>query len=128
MQTQQENLERAMNYVRRDGLLTAPVCFLTIEDGGRFPEYTSANDFMARNFQLEYEACEVAEGKPSEFKGKDTPVRYMSKIMMLIYAGKMDGCEHYRASQLTLRNESNIKFYPLSLPSPSFLVITESNS
>ena len=116
MQTQQENLERAMNYVRRDGLLTAPVCFLTIEDGGPFI-YTSAADFMARNFVTAAEVCEVSEGKPAVFGGRDKPAQYMSKIMMTLFTGNIVGWDRYRANLLTLRNESNIKFYPIPRPS-----------
>jgi len=110
---QAANLDKAMNYVRMDGPLNAPVCFLTIEDGGSLPCNT-AEEFMSKSFPPEGEAWKGTDGKPIDINPVDKPAQFMSKLMMTIFGNNMDGWQNYRDHLLCLRNELNIRFYPIA--------------
>ena len=103
------HLERVMNYVRRDGPLTAPVCFLTIEDGGR-SHYESVDDFVEKSLRPDSEVWERTTIK-TELFGK--PGQFMAKLMLAIFTGSLDGWQRYRDGSLHVRNEANVKFYPI---------------
>lgn len=110
---QTANLEKAMRYVRRDGPLTAPVCFLTIDDGCNW-SCDPAGEFTDKSFPPEAEVREDSVRKPTDFDPVDKPSQFMSKLMMTLFGSNADGWQKYRDQLLCLKNELNIKFYPIA--------------
>jgi len=114
MQEQQDRgsvlrLGQVMNYVRSDGPVDAPVCFLTIEDGGRFT-FESVDDFMGRCFCPANESWERTPECTEKF-GK--PGQFMAKIILALCCESIEGWRQYRDGSLHARSETNIKFYPI---------------
>lgn len=98
-------LESVINYVRRDGPQTAPICFLTIEDGGEL-EPKSLEHYI----QFENPVWEPCEPHPDVKVGK--PGILIAKIMTSLVKGKVDGWRTYR-DFIYICNECNVKFYPI---------------
>ncbi len=98
-------LNTVINYVRRDGPQTAPISFLTIEDGGELrPE--SFEQYIT----TEKPIWEPTEAHPEVKVGK--PGMLIAKIMSSISTGKIDGWRAYQ-DMIYICNECNIKFYPI---------------
>lgn len=96
-----------MNFIRRDGPENAPVCFLTIEDGGsllehQFEEYINGNDHWIPE----------TKDRPLTYSNSGLPGEFISKIMSGVF-GNFNNWSEYRANNLYLKNENNIKFYPI---------------
>lgn len=103
-------LDRVMQFYRVDGSSRAPVCFLTIEDGGElkqeeFDQYISGKpEWIPQDH--ERPLCYESVGLPGEF---------ISKIMVYAFADVLgiDDWMEYRAKHLYDKNECNLKFYPV---------------
>ncbi len=96
-----------MKFIRRDGPENAPICFLTIEDGGdlieiQFDDYINGNDHW------------IPENKdrPLTYSNSGLPGEFIAKIMSGVF-GDFDNWNEYRAYNLYAKNENNIKFYPI---------------
>ena len=102
-------INQVMQFVRRDGPASPPVCFLTIEDGGvlkqtAFDDYIKGASVWVPNKDLPLTKNHV--GLPGEF---------ISKIMTYAFHDLINCSEweEYRARKLYRENECNIKYYPI---------------
>ncbi len=106
-----EEIEKVMQFVRIDGLATAPVCFLTIEDGGEL-EQEEFVDYITGN--PNWIPTEI--DRPLTQKNTGVPGEFISKIMTFAF-GDLCGVDNdwrdYRAKRLYSSNECNIKYYPI---------------
>lgn len=96
-----------MNFIRRDGPENAPICFLTIEDGGSLLE-NEFDDYINRNDHWIPEN----ERRPLTYDDTGIPGEFIAKIMCGVF-GDFDNWREYRANKLYSENEINIKFYPI---------------
>lgn len=100
-------MNQVLEFIRQDGPLDAPICFLTIEDGGdlsenEFDDYINGNDhWLPGN-----------EDRPLTYKNTGLPGEFISKIMCGIF-DDFKNWSDYRAKKLYSKNEINIKFYPI---------------
>lgn len=109
-------LERILNFVRRDGPENAPICFLSIEDGGGFAKDGSFNEEEFVKFYSD-EKNEIwipsDEERPLTLSHTGIPGEFIAKIMCGIFSD-LNKWSDYRADKLYSTNEINIKFYPIS--------------
>lgn len=115
-----ELLAAVLKYVRRDGPLSAPFCFLTIEDGGGLKD----NDLKSRDaFLKAFQGSGVNEPKPGETMAEVSKVGSIkeeigqlgikvAKIMASLCNVQKYG--NYVYETLYQRNEMNVKYYPIS--------------
>ncbi|HBL54037.1 MAG TPA: hypothetical protein DDZ34_08500 [Syntrophaceae bacterium] len=115
-------LNKVLNFVRVDGQPTAPVCFLTIEDGGGFTEadlnapedamcYFDTNPvWIPQKGELEKKIKE----KGGMRANLGTPGVFISKIMSYLRFSEKEREYEYAKNYLYMRNEMNIKYYPIS--------------
>ncbi|PLY01942.1 MAG: hypothetical protein C0623_04715 [Desulfuromonas sp.] len=109
------DIEYFMNYVRRDGPETAPICFLTIEDGGELwkrdkgeiKTYSELVEFYKNKEE------EIWERKIGQNEELGQPGIWISKIMATLIDGSLKKWADYRGNRIYLENECNIKFYPI---------------
>jgi hypothetical protein len=104
-------LDEVLKFVRRDGPIKAPVCFLTIEDGGDFWETIprSADEFC--KYHRDWDGIWEPVERNTETLGK--PGLFCSKIMLALFSDAIDNSGKYRDERLYVKNECNIKFYPI---------------
>jgi hypothetical protein len=94
-----------LNFIRRDGLIEAPILFLTIEDGEGL--HSSAE------FMKYFADDEVWEPKCRNEKYKGKPGQIISKIVVGTFLGNLNEWREYR-KYLYINNECNIKYYPIA--------------
>jgi len=104
-------INEVMKFVRCDGDSTAPVCFLTIEDGG---EFWTTPDRTIENFRKAFQGNPVwvHSGDVSKMEKFGKPGQYMAKLMLSIFGGTVEQWQEY-SPKLHKNNECNIKFYPI---------------
>ena len=101
-------IDNVMKFIRRDGSQNAPICFLTIEDGGgvlesKFDDYINGNEHWIPK----------TKDRPLDFKNSGLPGEFLAKIMSGIF-DDFNKWREYRADKLYSENEINIKFYPIA--------------
>ena len=114
-------LEQVLRFVRLDGTPTAPVCFLTIEDGGN---WKSARPPTTEDLKRYFKAG-PDEAVPDNTLDTGKPGWVISKLMLALFSREhgssaLDNWGAYRRDLLYRRNECNIKFYPISRPNTGF--------
>ena len=105
--------DKLMEFIRRDGQRDAPVMFLTIEDGGKHETIADLDKTLDSDGVWEPASREPLNlGKPGTI---------ISKIMvgLLSGTGSLNGWKEYRDEQLYVKNEMNLKFYPVARPNAS---------
>ncbi len=104
--------DKLIEFVRRDGQLDAPIAFLTIEDGGIEP---TAERLDASLAESEAWVPQVAAELDRDL---GTPGVIIPKLMTLFASnGQAIGdWRQYRGNMLYLKNELNLKFYPIARP------------
>lgn len=117
-----ELLRDILSYVRIDGPLDAPICFLTMEDGGGFKaEDLATRDKFKESFK-ENDPHHVPEQGEYEKKCTEENMALIGIIGQLgiriakVMAALL-GIEDYREyakRSLYTRHETNVKFYPIS--------------
>jgi hypothetical protein len=114
-------LDTVLAYVRRDGPLTAPFCFLTIEDGGGLSDKELATK---ADFHASFTEAGTWEPKAGELREilKDSSATVELGHLGIRVAKVMAGLcgianySEYILDHLYLRNEVNVKFFPISFP------------
>lgn len=110
-------LERVLQFVRLDGSEIAPVCFLTIEDGGNW------KDLTADKFK-DYFATTPSQQAPQGTSDTGKPGKIISKLMLALFSDppvqSLDNWRIYHNDTLYRRNECNIKFFPIGRPNQGF--------
>ncbi len=110
-----------MQYIRIDGPSTAPMCFLTIEDGGDFwmneEPHTQErfNTIISQSGEWHPSATELRK-KLSERGKLGKPGVVIPKIVVGMRDGSLARAADYRSRLLYRCNESNLKYYPLGRP------------
>lgn len=102
--------DKLIEFVRRDGQLDAPIAFLTIEDGGDIPSAERLDASLAESEAWEPEA-------PAELDRKlGRPGEIIPKLMTLFGTDghALGDWRQYRGNMLYLKNELNLKFYPIA--------------
>lgn len=102
--------EKLMKFIRRDGQPDAPVMFLTIEDGKGHETITDLDETLDSDGIWAPTSREpIKLGKPGEI---------ISKIMVGLRsgAGSLESWKEYRDERLYIKNEMNLKFYPIARP------------
>lgn len=107
-----KKLINVLSFIRRDGPISAPLVFLSIEDGG--DDFISLDHFrkwILRNDVWKPSTREKMKlGRPGEI---------ISKIVLSASQSSLEGWQKYRDEVLYLRNECNIKYYPIGRSSVS---------
>lgn len=104
--------DKLIEFVRRDGQLDAPIAFLTIEDGGDIPSAERLDASLAESEAWEPEV-------PTDLDRKmGRPGEIIPKLMTLFAADGLarGDWRQYRGNMLYLKNELNLKFYPIARP------------
>lgn len=102
--------EDILRFVRRDGPVDAPICFLTIEDGG---DFWGTEPRTTEVFLQSFHSSPAWTPSDRKFEKLGKPGQYLSKLMLAIFSGSLDKWSKYRDERLYLANECNIKFYPI---------------
>ncbi len=103
--------KKVLKYIRRDGKIDAPILFLTIEDGGGFNSINEFHNYFESDGTWQPEKREPTKlGKPGTI---------IPKIILGTVKGNFKGWQSYRDTYLYLKNELNIKFYPIARPQTS---------
>lgn len=114
-------LDTVLDYVRRDGPLTAPICFLTIEDGGGL----SAEELASKkSFYDGFTGPGIWHPKPGELREalkKSSVTAELGQLgirLAKVMAGlcRVDNYGEYIRGQIYQHNEMNVKFFPVSFP------------
>jgi hypothetical protein len=103
--------EPVLNYCALDGDWTAPVKFLTIEEGRDYSEeqLKSRESFLENFYGASPRKYTVDERKAPRFGGRPGP--FMAKIMAHLLG---DDPNVYKENALFNANEANLTFYPLA--------------
>ena len=101
-----KQLINVLPFIRRDGPISAPLVFLSIEDGG--DDFTSLDQF--RKWIL---GDDVWEPRTRNKMKLGKPGEIIPKIILSASRSSLDGWQKYRDEVLYLSNECHIKFYPI---------------
>lgn len=107
---------KILNFVRIDGKSSAPVLFLTTEDGGKWKdEELATHDSFWSCFEKEEWVPE-----PGHNVKLGRPGTIIPKLMTSIFGGNLESWWQYRNRHIYRTNECNIKFYPIGRPSTTY--------
>lgn len=111
-------LEDVLNFVRRDGPLSAPICFLTIEDGGGLTEELASKERFIKHVRQDG-VLNVPPGFLKAEIGRTSVTARLGHLGIRV-AKVMSGLcgvkkyDDYIREYLYQHNEMNVKFYPIS--------------
>lgn len=112
-------LDTVLGYVRRDGPLAAPVCFLTIEDGGGLSDKELASK---TSFYASFSGPGIWQPEPEEIRevlkksSVTAELGHLGVRVAKVMAGLCGAVNYgeYIRDQLYQRNEMNVKYFPVS--------------
>jgi hypothetical protein len=112
--------EQVLAFVRRDGPVTAPAVFLTIEDASDLDSPEEFESYYGNQLNQTWER--TAEDKLGDW---GLPAKWIPKFMLALLDREISGSTDYLVNRLYIRDTCNIKYFPIARKGqstwPSFL-------